>query len=122
MAKETRTDRQNIASPAVSLPPSATATTTQRRRGNTPLTPEEKAARKAELAAEPKGAKFLRLVRYRMPKVRKAIRQIAHLANRSSYEWSQETVNKVCADLEKWVKEVRDRFAGNKENGDSYDY
>ena len=65
---------------------------------------------------ETKAEKFVRLGEYRMNKVVKAMGQLEHLSNRSSYEYSDEQVDMMFAHLEQKLADCRTKF-GNKKNG-----
>lgn len=100
--------------------PIAPVSVAPKRRGKTPLTPEQKEARKQQLLNEPKDAKFRRLANYRMPKALKAIASIGLLANRQSYSYTSEQVIKILEALRKAVVTVDNKFSGNKENGATF--
>jgi hypothetical protein len=107
--------------PSAALPLAAVATpATPAKRGRTPLSPDERERRKEMLKSEPKDARFRRLAIHRMPRAVKSIKAIGHLANRSQYVYTQEQVNKILDTLDRAVDQLRAKFSGNRENGDSF--
>ena len=63
---------------------------------------------------ETKAEKFVRLGEYRMNKVVKAMGQLEHLSNRSSYEYSDEQVDMMFAHLEQKLADCRTKFGSPK--------
>ena len=63
---------------------------------------------------ETKSEKFIRIGEYRMNKAVDAIDRLENLANRSSYEYTQEQVDAMFQALEGRVAEVKSRFALKK--------
>ena len=61
-----------------------------------------------------KAEKFIRIGEYRMNKAVDAIGRLENLANRSSYEYTQEQVDAMFQALEGRVAEVKSRFAPKK--------
>lgn len=70
----------------------------------------EPAAKENETKAE----KFIRIGEYRMNKAVDAIGRLENLANRSSYEYTQEQVDAMFQALEGRVAEVKARFTPKK--------
>ena len=58
--------------------------------------------------------KFAELASKRVNRATQAIRTIGNLSNRSNYDWTEQDVKKVVRELRKAVKEVEDRFLGDK--------
>ena len=63
---------------------------------------------------ETKAEKFIRLGEYRMNKAVDAIGRLENLANRGSYEYTQEQVDAMFQALEGRVAEVKARFTPKK--------
>ena len=61
--------------------------------------------------------RLLRLAEYRMNKAIKAVESISNLANKSSYEYSEEQVNAMFSVLENTVADVKSAFLPKKEKG-----
>lgn len=70
-----------------------------------------------EQLQETKEQKYIRLAEYRMNKAIKAVESISNLANRSSYEYSEEQVNAMFTVLENTVADVKSTFQPKKEKG-----
>ena len=119
MAANRITTQEPASKPSVA-PNQASPKPETKRKGRQPLSDAEKEARKAALASETKDAKFRRLANHRVPRAVKAIKAIAHLANRSSYTWTQEQFDKIFDALDEALKIAIDRFQGNKDNGSSF--
>ena len=68
----------------------------------------------AAKAEETKADKFIRLGEYRMNKAVDAIGRLENLANRGSYEYTQEQVDAMFQALEGRVAEVKTRFTPKK--------
>lgn len=64
---------------------------------------------------------FKRLAKARVPRVVKMIRQVANLANRSSYTYTDEQVAKIMAVLAEAVAYCEMRFAGSEKPSDGFD-
>ncbi len=66
--------------------------------------------------------KFATLASKRVNRASHAIKTIGNLSNRSNYDWTEQDVKKIVRELRKAVKEVEDRFLGNKGpgNGDFF--
>lgn len=120
MAKDRMSEPKTA--PATSTMPSVAppTATPEVNKGRKPLSPEEKAKRAAELKLEPKDRKFRRLANHRVPRALKAISAIAHLANRSQYEYTDEQVEVILEALLKSVQTVQNKFKGNKDNGTAF--
>ena len=58
--------------------------------------------------------KFATLASKRVNRASHAIKTIGNLSNRSNYDWTEQDVKKIIRELRKAVKEVEDRFLGNK--------
>jgi len=69
---------------------------------------------------ETKSEKFIRIGEYRMNKAVDAIDRLENLANRSSYEYTQEQVDAMFQALEGRVAEVKTRFTPKKANEGKY--
>ena len=67
-----------------------------------------------EQLQETKEQKFIRLAEYRMNKAIKAVESISNLANRSTYEYSEEQVNAMFSVLENTIAEVKSAFQPKK--------
>ena len=61
--------------------------------------------------------KFATLASKRVNRASHAIKTIGNLSNRSNYDWTEEDVKKIVRELRRAVKEVEDRFLGNKRPG-----
>ena len=61
--------------------------------------------------------KFATLASKRVNRASHAIKTIGNLSNRSNYDWTEEDVKKIVRELRRAVKEVEDRFLGNKGPG-----
>jgi hypothetical protein len=61
--------------------------------------------------------KFAALASKRVNRATHAIRTIGNLSNRSNYDWTEQDVKKIVRELRKAVKEVEDRFLGDKGPG-----
>lgn len=59
-------------------------------------------------------AKFAELATKRVNRATKAIGTIGNLSNRSNYEWTEQDVRAIVRELRKAVKEVENRFLGDK--------
>lgn len=70
-----------------------------------------------EQLQETKEQKFIRLAEYRMNKAIKVVESISNLANRSSYEYSEEQVNAMFSALENTIADVKSTFLPKKERG-----
>ena len=81
---------------------------------NVTMTAEEKQGEPAAKENETKAEKFIRIGEYRMNKAVDAIGRLENLANRSSYEYTQEQVDAMFQALEGRVAEVKSRFAPKK--------
>lgn len=68
-----------------------------------------------EQLQETKEQKFIRLAEYRMNKAIKAVESISNLANKSSYEYSEEQVRATV--LENTIADVKSAFLPKKERG-----
>ena len=77
-------------------------------------TTEEMQGEPAAKDNETKAEKFIRIGEYRMNKAVDAIGRLENLANRSSYEYTQEQVDAMFQTLEGRVAEVKSRFAPKK--------
>lgn len=60
---------------------------------------------------ETKAEKFIRLGEHRVNKVMNAIGQLEHLANRNTYEYTEEQAEAMFSILEERLQEVKSRFA-----------
>jgi len=58
--------------------------------------------------------KFAELASKRVNRATQAIETIGNLSNRSNYEWTEQDVKKIVRELRKSVREVEDRFLGNR--------
>ena len=58
--------------------------------------------------------KFAELASKRVNRATQAIRTIGNLSNRSNYDWTEQDVKKIVSELRKSVREVEDRFLGDK--------
>ena len=61
--------------------------------------------------------KFATLASKRVNRASHAIKTIGNLSNRSNYDWTEQDVKKIVRELRRAVKEVEDRFLGNKGPG-----
>jgi len=64
---------------------------------------------------EDKKEKFRRLAAYRTNEVLKRLKVLGNCANRSTYEYTPEEVNKIFSTIEKKVREIRAKFHFPKE-------
>jgi len=78
---------------------------------NVTMTAEEM---QGEPAAKEKAEKFIRIDEYRMNKAVDAIGRLENLANRGSYEYTQEQVDAMFQALEGRVTEIKARFTPKK--------
>lgn len=81
---------------------------------NVTMTAEEMQGEPVAKENETKAEKFIRIGEYRMNKAVDAIGRLENLANRSSYEYTQEQVDAMFQALEGRVVEVKSRFAPKK--------
>ena len=81
---------------------------------NVTMTTEETQGEPAAKENETKAEKFIRIGEYRMNKAVDAIGRLENLANRSSYEYTQEQVDAMFQALEGRVVEVKARFMPKK--------
>ena len=81
---------------------------------NVTMTAAEMQGEPAAKENETKAEKFIRIGEYRMNKAVDAIGRLENLANRSSYEYTQEQVDAMFQALEGRVAEVKSRFAPKK--------
>ena len=79
---------------------------------NVTMITEEMQGKPAAKENETKAEKFIRIGEYRMNKAVDAIGRLENLANRSSYEYTQEQVDAMFQALEGRVEEVKSRFEG----------
>ena len=77
---------------------------------NVTMTAEEMQGEPAAKENETKAEKFIRIGEYRMNKAVDAIGRLENLANRGSYEYTQEQVDAMFQALEGRVAEVKARF------------
>lgn len=74
-----------------------------------------------EKKKETKAEKFIRLGEFRMNKALKAIESLENLANKGSYEYTSEQVERMFSALEGKVAKARDKFnTGKTEKGDTF--
>lgn len=71
---------------------------------------------------ESKADKFIRLGEYRVNKVMEAIGRIAHLSNRSNYEYTEEQAEAMFSMIEKQLAEVKGRFAPKQEKNNTFSF
>lgn len=64
-----------------------------------------------------KRERFERLAVYRTNEVLKRLKVLGNCGNRSAYEYSEEEVNKIFAEIERAVKEARSKFSFLKKRG-----
>lgn len=64
---------------------------------------------------EDKKERFKRLAAYRTNEVLKRLKVLGNCANRSTYEYTPEEVNKIFSTIEKKAKEIRAKFHFPKE-------
>lgn len=76
------------------------------------LTPEQKAARKAMLAAESKQDRFRRLANRRVTKALSVLNHVRALTNKNQYEYTQEQGAKIVQALLTQVGLIRAGFEG----------
>ena len=81
---------------------------------NVTMTAEEMQGEPAAKENETKAEKFIRIGEYRMNKAVDAIGRLENLANRGSYEYTQEQVDAMFQALEGRVAEVKARFMPKK--------
>mgnify|MGYP001124820272 FL=1 len=81
---------------------------------NVTMITEEMQGKTAAKENETKAEKFIRIGEHRMNKAVDAIGRLGNLANRSSYEYTQEQVDAMFQALEGRVAEVKSRFAPKK--------
>ena len=90
---------------------------------NVTMTAEEMQGEPAAKENETKAEKFIRIGEYRMNKAVDAIGRLENLANRGSYEYTQEQVDAMFQALEGRVAEVKSRFASKKaQEGKSFSF
>ena len=90
---------------------------------NVTMTTEEMQGEPAAKENETKAEKFIRIGEYRMNKAVDAIGRLENLANRGSYEYTQEQVDAMFQALEGRVAEVKSRFASKKaQEGKSFSF
>ena len=90
---------------------------------NVTMTAAEMQGEPAAKENETKAEKFIRIGEYRMNKAVDAIGRLENLANRSSYEYTQEQVDAMFQALEGRVAEVKSRFASKKaQEGKSFSF
>lgn len=65
---------------------------------------------------ETKHEKFIRLAEARTNKALDQIKLIGNLSDKSTYEFSEEEVNKIFAHIEKEMKIAKSRFNGTEES------
>ena len=58
--------------------------------------------------------KFAELASKRVNRATHMIGTVGNLSNRSNYEWTEQDVKKIVRELRKSVREVEDRFLGNR--------
>lgn len=71
---------------------------------------------------ESKADKFIRLGEYRVNKVIEAVGRLENLANKSSYEYTQQQVEVMFSIMETKLAEVKGRFAPRKEKDDTFSF
>lgn len=81
---------------------------------NVTMTTEEMQGEPAAKENETKAEKFIRIGEYRMNKAVDAIGRLENLANRGSYEYTQEQVDAMFQALEGRVAEIKARFTPKK--------
>ena len=81
---------------------------------NVTMTTEEMQGEPAAKDNETQAEKFIRIGEYRMNKAVNAIGRLENLANRGSYEYTQEQVDAMFQALEGRVAEVKARFTPKK--------
>ena len=81
---------------------------------NVTMTTEETQGEPAAKENETKAEKFIRIGEYRMNKAVDAIGRLENLANRGSYEYTQEQVDAMFQALEGRVAEIKARFTPKK--------
>ncbi len=57
-----------------------------------------------------KRTRFERLAVYRTNEVLKRLKVLGNCGNRSAYEYSEEEVNKIFAEIERYIKDARAKF------------
>ena len=72
--------------------------------------------------SESKADKFIRLGEYRVNKVMEAMGRIAHLSNRSNYEYTEEQVETMFSMIEKRLAEVKGRFVPKQEKNNTFSF
>ena len=88
--------------------------TTPKTSASQTMTAEEMQGETAAKENETKAEKFIRIGEYRMNKAVDAIGRLENLANRGSYEYTQEQVDAMFQALEGRVVEVKVRFMPKK--------
>ena len=81
---------------------------------NVTMTAEEMQGEPAAKENETKAEKFIRIGEYHMNKAVDAIGRLENLANRGSYEYTQEQVDAMFHALEGRVAEIKARFTPKK--------
>ena len=81
---------------------------------NVTMTTEEMQGESAAKENETKAEKFIRIGEYRMNTAGDAIGRLENLANRGSYEYTQEQVDAMFQALEGRVAEIKARFMPKK--------
>lgn len=71
------------------------------------------------MAQRDKRAKFIELANSRVNRAIKEIRLISNLANRSSYEYSEEDSKKIARGIQKELDLMKARFDGSGRGGDN---
>lgn len=71
---------------------------------------------------ESRADKFVRLGEYRVNKVIDAIGRLENLSNRSNYEYTQEQVETMFFMMEKWLMEVKGRFAPKQAKDNTFSF
>lgn len=69
---------------------------------------------------ESKSEKFKRISSERIAKIEKAIENLENLANKSSYDYTDEQVDKMFSYLEEKLAQTKGAFKGNKSSGFSW--
>lgn len=65
-----------------------------------------------------KRERFTKLAVYRTNEVLKKLKVLGNCSNRSAYEYSEEDINKIFAEIEKTVKETKSKFHFTKKRKD----
>lgn len=63
---------------------------------------------------ENKHERFKRVAERRVNEIMEKIRILGNCSNRSSYEYSEEEINKIFAEIEKQIKLVKSKFLAEK--------